>query len=255
MPIVPDFGNAAADYARYRQGFPNAFYDRVAGLGAGLPGQRVLDIGTGTGLVARALAQRGCIVTGLDPSAALLDHARAAAPDLRWVHAKAEETGLPDASFDLVTAGTCWHWLDRPAATREICRLLAPGGRLLIAHLDWHVMPGNVVDVTNEEIARHRGALEDASIGALFHYPDWAFELVTFGFPAWEAFATFAELHYTHEAWCGRIRASANVVRMDAETRARFDAALMERLWKEFPADPMAVEHHIFALVAPLTGR
>ncbi len=214
----------------------------------------MLDIGTGTGLVARALAERGCIVTGLDPSAALLEQARLASTGITYVEAPAENTGLSDASFDLISAGTVWHWLDRPAASREVRRLLAPGGKLLIAHLDWHVMPGNVVDVTGEEIARHRGEMADASIGALFHYPDWAFELVKHGFPRWEAFATIAELRYTHEAWCGRIRASANVVRMDDETRARFDAALAARLWREFPADPMVVEHHIFAMVAPLVA-
>ncbi|HEY0265201.1 MAG TPA: methyltransferase domain-containing protein [Rhizomicrobium sp.] len=252
IPIVPDFGNAAADYARYRQGFPPEFYDRIATLGAGLPGQRVLDIGTGTGLAARAFAARGCVVTGLDPSAELLSHARIASPDLHFIEARAEATGLPDASFDLISACSVWHWLDRPAASREVRRLLAPGGRLLIANLDWHVAPGNVMDVTGQEIQSHRGDMADASIGALFHYPDWAFDLVPFGFPRWEAFASFASLHYTHAAWRGRIRASANVVRMAPDVRARFDAALDARLWAAFPEDPMAVEHHIFAMVAPL---
>ena len=42
--------------------------------------------------------------------------------------APAEETGLPDDNFDVVTAGQCWHWFDRPRAAAEVARLLRPGG-------------------------------------------------------------------------------------------------------------------------------
>src|SRR5215470_3815897 len=73
-----DFGKAASDYAVHRQGFPPLLFDRLATLGVGLPGQSVLDLGTGTGLLARDFARRGCRVTGLDPSQALLAQARLA---------------------------------------------------------------------------------------------------------------------------------------------------------------------------------
>jgi 2-polyprenyl-3-methyl-5-hydroxy-6-metoxy-1,4-benzoquinol methylase len=112
MSEAPDFGRAAADYARHRQGLPPAFFERIAALGCGLPGQRVLDLGTGTGLLARALAQRGCVVTGLDPSEALVAEARrldeAASVSVQHVQAKAEATGLVDAAYDVVSAATCW---------------------------------------------------------------------------------------------------------------------------------------------------
>jgi 2-polyprenyl-3-methyl-5-hydroxy-6-metoxy-1,4-benzoquinol methylase len=66
-----DFGKTADDYGRYRAGFPEQFYRRLETFGVGLERQRVLDLGTGTGFLGRGFARRGCLVTGLDISAAL----------------------------------------------------------------------------------------------------------------------------------------------------------------------------------------
>ena len=246
-----DFGRSAAAYAKHRQGFPTVFFERIAAMGVGVPGQRIADIGTGTGLLARALAARGCIVTGLDPSPEMLAEARAVAPDIAWVEACAEATGLPSGAFDVVTAATCWHWFDRPAAAAEARRLLAPGGRLLICSLDWHRPPGGVVDATMEVIRRFSPVPEGAPQGGgVFQYPAWARELLPAGFAGWDSFGLTLPLTYTHEAWRGRVQASANVVAMAPPTREAFDTALGEMLATRFPGDPMPVEHHLFALVA-----
>ncbi|HET6521137.1 MAG TPA: class I SAM-dependent methyltransferase, partial [Geminicoccaceae bacterium] len=147
-----DFGRTAADYGRHRAGFPEGFFDRLFARGDLAAGRGVLDLGTGTGTVARGLARRGCEVTGLDPSEPLLAEARrldrAAGVSVRYVTGRAEDTGLPDAAFDAVTAGQCWHWFDRPRAAAEARRLLVPGGRLVIAHFDWLPLPGNVAAAT-----------------------------------------------------------------------------------------------------------
>ena len=64
-----DFGKTADDYARHRAGYPPRFYDELGARGIGVPGQRVVDLGTGTGTVARALAARGSDVVGVDIAA------------------------------------------------------------------------------------------------------------------------------------------------------------------------------------------
>ena len=71
---------------------------------------------------------------------------------MRYVTARAEQTDLPDASFDVVTAGQCWHWFDRPKAAQEVRRLLVSKGWLVIAHFDWIPLPGNVVEATEKLI-------------------------------------------------------------------------------------------------------
>lgn len=134
-----DFGRTVDDYARYRAPFPEEFFERLAARGiVPSPGHgNALDLGTGTGALARALAMCGWRVTGLDRSTRMLQAARALGGKVEFRQGDAEDTGLPGAGFALVTAGTCWHWFDRRRAARESLRLLEPGGWLVVASLDW----------------------------------------------------------------------------------------------------------------------
>jgi SAM-dependent methyltransferase len=223
-------------------------------LGVGLPGQRLLDLGTGTGLLARAFALRGCRVTGLDLSGELLAEARradlAAKVSIDYIQAPAEASGLPAGEFDVISAATCWHWFDRPKVAAEARRLLRPEGRLVIAALDWHARPGNVVDVTRETIQDFSPVPAPKSWNT-FQYPAWTHDLSAAGFDDWEACAFTTQLPYSHQAWLGRIRASAGVGPvMDPPTLARFDAVLGQSLRMKFPHETLAVDHMVFALVA-----
>src|SRR5688572_26452594 len=71
-----DWSLTTNDYVAYRSGPPPSFYARLRALGVGLEGQRVLDLGTGTGTLARQLANQGCRVAGIDIAAGQVDAAR-----------------------------------------------------------------------------------------------------------------------------------------------------------------------------------
>src|SRR6202161_4415014 len=71
-----DFGKTAGDYAKHRAGFPDAFFERLAKIDVITAGKKALDLGTGTGTVARGLATRGLEVTGLDKSIPLMEQAK-----------------------------------------------------------------------------------------------------------------------------------------------------------------------------------
>ncbi len=102
------------------------------------PGQRILDVATGTGMVAVALARRGADVTALDQSEAMLGVARArsvtdpgTAGRVRLVAGEAERLPFADASFDALTFTYLLRYVDDPAATmRELARVVTPGGRI-----------------------------------------------------------------------------------------------------------------------------
>src|SRR3954454_4590550 len=112
------------------------------------PDERVLDVATGTGLVAQALVRRyGCNVVGLDQSAAMLEVARARlARDaalrrrVSFIEGEAERLPFADGEFDHLTFTYLLRYVDDPAATlRELARVVRPGGR--VSSLEFAVPP------------------------------------------------------------------------------------------------------------------
>ncbi len=246
-----DWNCTAEDYGRYRAGFPASFFERLGALGAGLPGQAVLDMGTGTGTLARGLAHRGCTVTGIDIAPAMLEQARALDAEagvwVRYTVARAEATGEPDATYDMVTAGQCWHWFDRQQAAAEARRVLRPGGTLVIAHYDWLPLPGSVVEATEQLILAFNPAWQGA--GGTGIYPNWPAEPAAAGFTGIETRTYDEPALYDHAAWRGRIRASAGVAAsLSPPEVARFDAALAALLAERFPEQPLLTPHRVFIL-------
>jgi SAM-dependent methyltransferase len=248
--IPVDFGRAAGDYARHRQGYPPEFFARLAGLGVELSGRRVLDVGSGTGALARAFVTLGADVQALDPSPALLAEARRLEPRLACVVGRAESLPVADASFNLVSASSCWHWLRRDEAAREAKRALAPGGRLLIAHLDLHRLPDSVVALTFQTVRAFEKGPPPAH-QPTFLFPNWLDDLSEAGFRDFDSFAFSTPLRYTHDGWIGRMNANIRVgPAMDADTIAGWEAELRRRLAERYPDEPLVVPHRVFALVA-----
>jgi SAM-dependent methyltransferase len=252
-----DFGNTAHDYKSHRQGFPPAFFERLLALGVIGANKHVLDMGTGTGALARGAALRGSHVVGVDIAAALLDQARLldaeAGVQVTYHLAPAEQTGLPDASFHSVLAGQCWHWFDRPRAAAEVKRLLVPNGKAAIAHLDWIPLPGNVVEATEALILQYNP--DWLLAGGSGIYPDWLHDLARAGFADLETFSFDVNLSYTPEAWRGRVRASAGVAAsLPPAVVQQFDSDLQELLRQRFPQNPLQIQHRVWAVTARKVG-
>lgn len=249
-----DFGKAAGSYAQHRQGFSSDFFERLARLGISFDGKTALDVGTGTGLFAREMAARGADVTGIDPSMPLLDQARLADGQGKPVHymeGTAEATGLPDSSFELISAATCWHWFDRVAASREVARLLKPGGVLIICHLDWRRGPSGVIELTTR-ICREFNSKSGSGLAAnTFQSPAWLSDIRQAGFGKIEIFGYDTLLAYSHEGWVERVKASASIgpALTPAEV-VRFAEVLSHEMRWLHPAEPIAVEHFVFCVVA-----
>jgi demethylmenaquinone methyltransferase / 2-methoxy-6-polyprenyl-1,4-benzoquinol methylase len=110
------------------------------------PGDRVLDVATGTGLVAAELARSGCFVVGIDQSpemisAAARRFAGAGGEQVELIEGEAEALPFASASFDALTFTYLLRYVEDPAATmRELARVVRPGGR--VASLEFGVPPG-----------------------------------------------------------------------------------------------------------------
>jgi SAM-dependent methyltransferase len=107
------------------------------------PARRALDVGCGEGRFCRMLRARGIAATGIDPTGALLEEARRRDPEGDYREGRAEALPLPDGAFDLVVSYLSLIDIpDSAAGIAEMARVLAPGGRLLIANLNSFVTAG-----------------------------------------------------------------------------------------------------------------
>lgn len=214
-------------------------------------------MGSGTGTLARGFALRGCQVIGVDIDPRMLADSReldrSKNVSIKYVEAKAEATGLANDSADVVSAGQCWHWFDRPRVIAEACRLLKRGGKLVIAYFDWLPLNGNMVEATEELIKQYN---PDWHLGGgLGMYPQWLPGLSKAGMGNIQSFSYDLDVPYTPDAWRGRIRASAGVAALNAEAVLKFDAALKKLLTDRFPSTVLAVPHRVFAIIAEAPGK
>jgi ubiquinone/menaquinone biosynthesis C-methylase UbiE len=135
---TPDFGPLAETYDRLRPQDDNwwELMELLAEAGD-LAGRRVLDVGCGTGALARALAERGARVWGVDPSEEMLTVARSQVRRGVGLKAgRAEALPFKDAWFERAVLRLVVHLVDRCRALPELARVLAPGGRVVVATFD-----------------------------------------------------------------------------------------------------------------------
>lgn len=132
---------------------------------------KVLDVGCGTGGFAREIARTtGAPVTGLERSAAFLDHARTAGGDVEWVQGDAEELPFADASFDRLLLSLVLHQLARPErAVAEAARVLRPGGIVLVRT----IAPADVAERVPERYLPSVAAADSARLPELATIEGW----------------------------------------------------------------------------------
>ena len=245
-----DFGKTAHDYASHRAGFPDSFFRSLGDLGLFSSNDKVLDIGTGTGTVARGFALQGCDVTGLDPSEDLINKARVIDQKqnvrVKYIIGTAEQTGLPEHSFDVITAGQCFHWFNKQKVMHEIKRLLRPRGLLVIAYFDWLSRPGNPVDEMQKLQKKYNPSWKN--VWPLGLYPQKPGELMFDGFVSKGSFFYEEDVPYTHEGWRGRIRAYAGIgASLPQSVVEEFDKEFAQVLAEKFKEDLMPVPHKVWA--------
>jgi SAM-dependent methyltransferase len=125
--MAESFGEDPERYDRARPRYPRELIERIVD---GPAGRTVLDVGCGTGIVARQLQDAGCEVTGVEPDARMA--AFAAERGLTVEVAKFEDWDPAGRHFDTLTAGMTWHWVDPAAGAEQAARALRPGGRIAL---------------------------------------------------------------------------------------------------------------------------
>lgn len=248
-----DWGKTSLDYERYRPGPPESFYLKLAALDIGLAGQVMLDLGTGTGLLARRFARSGAEVCGIDQSAEQIEVADRSAQreslDIEFRTATAEDIPYQNDRFDVVSANQCWLYFDPVRAIPEVCRVLKPGGRLVVSYFNFLPRLDPVVTASERLVLKFNpdwsGADWDGNVEPL---PEWAatrFRLTGF-------FAYDEAIPFNRESWRGRMRALRGIAAALPQERVEsFDRELSELL-DSITGPQFEVLHRIHAhILAP----
>lgn len=130
------------------------------------PGERILDLGCGTGHLTAQLAAAGAEVIGIDQDPAMIEKARQCYPELRFEIADAREFAVPEP-VDAVFSNAVLHWVRPPeAAVRRIHAALKPGGRMVV-EFGGKGNVGRVIGSVKRQLARFAG---EAAVGTV---PNW----------------------------------------------------------------------------------
>lgn len=129
------FDQVADEYDRHRPTYPDVLLDHVCEIAALGAGDRVLEIGCGTGQLTRSLLARGLRVSAIEPGERLIALARqnlGGMGDVEFVNARFEDAPLPSEGFCAVLSASAMHWIDPDLGWRKAAETLTPGGTLAL---------------------------------------------------------------------------------------------------------------------------
>jgi SAM-dependent methyltransferase len=207
-----DWGNTSDDYAVYRDLYPEEFYQKIISLGLCVPGQRVLDLGTGTGVLPRNLYRFGAAFVGADISENQIAAARRLSAeqhmDISYITVAAEDIDFPDQSFDVITACQCFLYFDSAIVVPKMARILKPGGRFAGMFLVWLPDESEIAAKSEELILKYNPGWTGCNFKRMpFPAVNSADEL----FEVENMIAFDVPVRFTRESWNGRIRACRGI--------------------------------------------
>ena len=229
-----DFGRASSDYAKYRDIYPDAFYEKIVKLGLCVKGQKVLDLGTGTGVLPRNMYKYGADFIGADISENQIEQARLlskeAKMDIDYIVASAENFDFPENSFDVITACQCFQYFDKAVALPRIHKALKKNGHFCILFMAWLPDESEIARTVEDLILKYNPKWTG---GRTKRYtpqgtPPWAEELFT----TENSIGFDVNVSFTRESWFGRMKSCRGIgaSSLSAEEIAAFDKEHMEYL-------------------------
>lgn len=247
-----DWGKASSDYAKYRDIYPEEFYQWIVDSGLCIKGQKVLDIGTGTGVLPRNLYRFGAEFTGADISEGQIDQARKLSEKLgmkiRYVVSSAENLDFADNSFDVATACQCFMYFNTKTLIPNIARMLKPGGRFAILFMVWLPDESKIAKQSESLVLKYnpqwtgKGAKRLPPVSA---DPSWMEPW--FAVERTDAFTV--NVTFTRESWNGRMKACRGIdASLSKDKIAEFDQEHMAMLNKTAP-ETFEIPHYATCLV------
>lgn len=244
-----DWGRTSVDYAKYRDVYPKIFYEKIAERNLCVKGQKVLDLGTGTGVLPRNMYQYGAEWLGTDISKNQIEQAKRLSRELNqnieYFEMAAEDIDFPDDTFDVITACQCFYYFDNEKVIPKLAKMLKKDGKLIVLYMSWLPFEDEVAGASEELVLKYNPKWSGA--GRTRH------PVVVSGY-VHEMFETVYQEEYdidipfTRQSWNGRVKACRGVgASLSPEEVMEWEKehkALLERITTE----DFTVKHYVSML-------
>ncbi len=240
-----DWGRTSEAYARYRDIYPEEFYKRIADRDLCVKGQKVLDLGTGTGVLPRNMYKYGASWTGTDISPEQIEQADLLAKEgdmkIDFLAVPTEKIDFPGESFDVITACQCFWYFDHKKVMPKLADLLKPDGKLLILYMAWLPFEDKIAGASEELVLKYS---PDWSGAGETRHPIDIPDVVYDHFELTDHEEYDLMVPFTKETWHGRMIACRGVgASLSEEELAKWDKEHRELLERTAP-DKFDILHY-----------
>lgn len=232
-----DWGKTSNEYAKYRDIYPALFYEKVANRGLCIKGQKVLDLGTGTGVLPRNMYSYGADWTGTDISkeqiAKAVELSKAAGMDITYQVGATEDLDFPEETFDVITACQCFWYFDHEKVMPMLSKWLKPNGKLVLLYMAWLPFEDDIAGASEEIVLKYSPKWSGA--GETRH-PIWIPECADAYFILEEHEEYDVNVAFTRESWHGRMKACRGVgASLSGEELAKWEEEHWNMLQQKAP--------------------
>lgn len=205
-----DWGRTSADYAKFRDIYPEKFYRKILERNLCTDGQSVLDLGTGTGVLPRNMYRYGAKWTATDISENQIAQARILSEgmDIDYHVTATEDIDFPDDSFDVVTACQCFWYFDHETLMPKIWRMLRQGGSILVLYMAWLPFEDRIAGESEKLVLKYNPDWSGA--GETVH-PIWIPDCYKEKFELAYHEEFLLHVPFTRESWNGRMKACRGI--------------------------------------------
>lgn len=247
-----DWGRVSDEYAKYRDIYPKEFYQKILDRGLCKNGQRILDIGTGTGVLPRNMYKYGGKWTGTDISEEQIRQAKqlSAGKDIIYYTTATENINFPQESFDVITACQCFWYFDHEKIMPQFYQMLKPNGKILVLYMAWLPYEDEIAGKSEELVLKYSpkwsGAGETIHPIKIPKCYEQKFDL------------TYHEeyplkVHFSRESWNGRMKACRGVGASLSEPELHSWEQEHQRMLSQIAPEEFDILH--YAALAELTVR
>lgn len=205
-----DWGRTSDDYAKFRDIYPQLFYEKIIERNLCVKGQSVLDIGTGTGIIPRNMYRYGAKWTGTDISENQIEQARILSEgmDIDYYTLSTENLDFKTGYFDVITACQCFWYFNHEKVMPMFHRFLKENGRILVLYMAWLPFEDHIAGESEKLVLKYS---PDWSGAGETRHPIYIPDCYNEKFELIHHEEYSVKVPFTRESWNGRMKACRGV--------------------------------------------